>query len=114
MLNHVDDGDKPSGRILSNHTLIPQSTVGNAGLHQIDLFAMNDPLSSEPDRLIYISAKNIPCPRCGDDSAAVKPGKGPHAGKLECAGCGRHIKWLSAKDRQRFEQSAIASQEAAQ
>lgn len=112
LIDHVYIGNKP-GQTYSNHTLIPQSTVGNAGLHQIDLFALSDPLPEQPDRLIYISTKNIPCPKCGEDSAAIKPGKGPHAGKLECAGCGHHLKWLSKSAMQRFEQAAIASQEVA-
>jgi len=112
LVNPVYIGNKADKSSL-NHTPISQSTVENAGIKQIDLFALSDPLPSEPDRLIYISTKNIPCPQCGDDSAIVKPGKGPHAGKLECAGCNHHLKWLSKAAMQRFEQAAIVSQEVA-
>lgn len=102
-----------AGKSSLNHTLISQSTAENAGIKQIDLFAMNDPLPGQPDRVIFISTKNIPCPQCGEDSAIVKPGKGPHAGKLECAGCNHHLKWLSKAAMSRFEQAAIVSMEVA-
>jgi hypothetical protein len=38
------------------------------------------------------------CPRCGATTRRLGPGKGPHAGLLECAGCGRWIAWLSIRD----------------
>jgi hypothetical protein len=35
------------------------------------------------------------CNGCGSTNLEVGPGKGPHAGSLRCADCGRFIKFLS-------------------
>ena len=32
--------------------------------------------------------------RCGPTEGVVKPGCGPHSARLECARCGRFLKWL--------------------
>ncbi len=83
--------------------LIPESTAGNAGLKieaagklvapnkaQLNLFA-------ERPQIIIKSQEGWQCPHCGSDSGRVGAGAGPHAGRFDCAGCGRFIKWLSKK-----------------
>ncbi len=38
----------------------------------------------------------IACKKCGiENRFEIKPGKGPHAGRLDCADCGAFIKWVS-------------------
>lgn len=35
------------------------------------------------------------CPYCGNTSARVSLGKGPHLASLVCIKCGKHLAWLS-------------------
>ncbi len=37
------------------------------------------------------------CPSCGSVEFVERPGKGPHHAELACAGCGRHMRWLSSR-----------------
>ena len=34
------------------------------------------------------------CPNCDSRELVTGPGSGPHYAALECAECGRHIRWL--------------------
>jgi hypothetical protein len=49
---------------------------------QLSLFDSTLPVVSAPR----------PC-RCGGLMATLSSSRGPHAGELVCADCGRHIKW---------------------
>jgi hypothetical protein len=35
------------------------------------------------------------CPRCRSTATRQGPGTGPHFAKLECASCGRFLRWLA-------------------
>ena len=35
------------------------------------------------------------CPHCNSEVATVSAGTGPHAGRFDCGGCGRFVRWLS-------------------
>jgi hypothetical protein len=43
---------------------------------------------------------------CCFNICAIDPGKGPHAGELNCSGCGRHRGWLSKPTAQWIERIA--------
>lgn len=37
----------------------------------------------------------VPCRHCGSAWGVVKDGKGPHAKRIDCHGCGRFLNWMS-------------------
>jgi len=94
------DADKASGKSHSNHTPIPQSTVGNAGIEkeQLTLFA------EKPQ--IIIAAKK-PCSSCGSLSQRLTGGAGPHAGALRCAACDSFVQWVSKAVMARIQQEGV-------
>lgn len=38
-----------------------------------------------------------PCRYCGNRSASIGKGTGPHHAETRCDGCGSHLSWLSAQ-----------------
>jgi len=88
-LNHVYIGKQPPKSSL-NHTLISQSTVGNAGLNkkaQLTFFC------EQPQ---YLIEGSTPCPACFSTTQRLTEAVGPHAGALRCAACDRFSKWAGA------------------
>ena len=48
----------------------------------------------EQPATIIKSQRGWQCRHCGCDSGRVGAGIGPHAGRLDCAGCGDFIQWV--------------------
>ena len=48
-----------------------------------------------------------PCPRCGAIATRITPGKGPHAAREDCAGCGRFIRWVSKREMADVEEAVL-------
>lgn len=76
-LNNTQSSNHRPTDASDSNTGIPHSTVGN--------------------RVLTITLVK-PCPRCQGGEGAVRPGKGPHAGRLECSECQRFIRWISKKE----------------
>ncbi len=58
--------------------------------------------------------KNICCCHCGSKSLEHKPGTPPHALRLDCAACGKFVKWVSHRDADQAKLNYPASQHATQ
>jgi hypothetical protein len=74
-----------------NVTLVPELVppVEFRGIPQTRL-RINDKVNcNQPTGLFR------PCDRCGSNSFTVRPGAGPHAGRIVCNDCGRRSRWLS-------------------
>jgi hypothetical protein len=71
---------------------------------QLDMFCSS---AAETGKLVGLKVKlDRPADRerpCCENVCTIGSSKGPHAGELICAGCGRHRGWLSKSTAQRIE-----------
>jgi hypothetical protein len=66
-------------------------------IEQLELFGGTTPPSTSIVNLLVALPR--PCPSCGSHTAITGSSAGPHAARLDCAGCGRHAGWMSAETR---------------
>ena len=41
-----------------------------------------------------------PCPKCGSQYGIIRTNLPPHLGRLDCADCGRWLRWIGKDDLQ--------------
>jgi hypothetical protein len=70
--NSRGDGDAPGDVAATDYTPKPCGEVDSG----------NNPIT------------NPPCPNCGSTARRTGPGSGPHHQRIECAACGRWLRWL--------------------
>jgi hypothetical protein len=56
------------------------------------------PQSERPGQGVGKIVEYRPCRRCGSSRYVIKPGKGPHAGRICCRGCGAFGRWLARRE----------------
>ena len=68
---------------------------------QLDLFGRT-PASLASTSVVGLTILTDSCPCCGSAAALVGSSCAMHSARLNCSGCGRHVRWLSREDVRRL------------
>jgi len=77
------------------------SSNGTSPHNQLDLFGRTA-TSLASTSVVGLTIRTDPCSRCGGTAALVGSSCAMHSARLNCFGCGRHVRWLSRQDFQRL------------